>query len=96
MTPARRLSLTAVVVATTASASAAVVPDDIVAAVAVPTAAQDLALSGAVVLNPADETARQGVLLVRDGQVSAMAERVPPDFPGPTLALDGKFVCSTN
>lgn len=92
MTPARRLSLTAVVVATTASASAAVVPDDIVAAVAVPTAAQDLALSGAVVLNPADETARQGVLLVRDGQVSAMAERVPPDFPGPTLALDGKFV----
>ena len=35
---------------------------------------------------------RRGVLLVRDGRVSAMAERVPPDFPGPTLALDGKVV----
>jgi len=92
MTPARRPPLTAVVAATIASASAAVVPDGIAAAVAVPTAAQDLALSGAVVLNPADETARQGVLLVRDGRVSAMAERVPPDFPGRTLVLDGKFV----
>lgn len=92
MTPACRPPLTAVVAATIASVSAAIVPDGIAAAVAVPTAAQDLALSGAVVLNPADETARQGVLLVRDGRVSAMAERVPPDFPGPTLTLDGKFV----
>lgn len=74
-----------------ANASAAAVSPAI--PVAVPTAvAQDLALSGAVVLNPADETARQGVLLVRDGRVHAMAERVPPDFAGPTLALDGKFV----
>ena len=91
MTLGWRLSLaTVVAAATAASAAVAVVPEG--AAASAPTAAQDLALSGAVVLNPADETARSGVLLVRDGRVAAMAERVPPNFPGPTLALDGKFV----
>ena len=85
MTIGCRLSPAAIMaLATAVSAGAAVVPD------AAP--AQDLALSGAVVLNPADETARRGVLLVRDGRVAAIVERVPPEFPGPTLALDGKFV----
>ena len=54
--------------------------------------AQTLALSGATILNPADESVRHGVLLIEDGTVSRIAETVPPDFPGETLDLTGKFV----
>ena len=54
--------------------------------------AQHLALTGATILNPADESTRHGVLLIEDGRVSRIAETVPPDFPGETLDLTGKFV----
>ena len=57
-----------------------------------PAAAQDLALTGAAILNPADESIRHGVLLIENGTVSRIAETVPPDFPGETLDLAGKFV----
>ena len=57
-----------------------------------PAAAQDLALAGAAILNPADETTQRGVLLIKDGRVSRITETVPPDFPGETLDLTGKFV----
>ena len=57
-----------------------------------PAAAQDLALTGATILNPADESIRHGVLLIENGTVSSIAEIVPPDFPGETLDLTGKFV----
>ena len=35
---------------------------------------------------------RRGPLLIEDGRVSRIAETVPPDFPGETLDLTGKFV----
>ena len=54
--------------------------------------AQTLALSGATILNPADESVRRGVLLIENGTVSRIVETVPPDFPGETLDLAGKFV----
>lgn len=54
--------------------------------------AQTLALSGATILNPADESIRHGVLLIENGTLSRIAEAVPPDFPGETLDLTGKFV----
>ena len=57
-----------------------------------PAAAQDLALAGAAILNPADESIQRGVLLIEDGRVSRITETVPPDFPGETLDLTGKFV----
>ena len=57
-----------------------------------PAQAQTLALSGAIILNPADESIRHGVLLIEDGTVSRIAEAVPPDFPGETLDLTGKFI----
>ena len=56
------------------------------------TTAQHLALTGATILNPADESTQHGVLLIEDGRVSRIAETVPPDFPGETLDLTGKFV----
>ena len=56
------------------------------------TTAQHLALTGATILNPADESTRHGVLLIEDGRVSRIAETVPPNFPGETLDLTGKFV----
>ena len=55
-------------------------------------AAQHLALTGATILDPADESVRHGVLLIEDGAVSRIAEAVPPDFPGEILDLTGKFV----
>ena len=54
--------------------------------------AQDLALAGAAILSPADESIRHGVLLIENGTVSRIAETVPPDFPGETLDLAGKFI----
>lgn len=57
-----------------------------------PLAAQDLALTGATFLNPADESIRHGVLLIEDGRISRFTDAVPPGFPGETLDLAGKFV----
>ena len=54
--------------------------------------AQSLALSGATILNPADESIQHGVLLIEDGKVSRIADDVPPNFPGETVDLTGKFV----
>ena len=54
--------------------------------------AQTLALTGATILTPADESIRHGVLVIEDGTVSRIAEAVPPDFPGETLDLTGKFI----
>ena len=57
-----------------------------------PAAAQDLALVGATILNPADESTLHGILLIEDGRISRITDAVPPDFPGETLDLTGKFV----
>ncbi len=54
--------------------------------------AQNLALSGAVVLNPADESIHGGVVLIEAGRIAALAEEVPADFDGSTLDLGGRFV----
>ncbi|NNM34859.1 MAG: amidohydrolase family protein [Gemmatimonadetes bacterium] len=54
--------------------------------------AQDLALTGATVLNPADESIRSGVLLIRDGTVVGLEDALPPGFGGEVVALDGGFV----
>ena len=64
----------------------------IISAAPRPAAAQDLALTDAVVLNPVDESVQRGVLLIQDGKVTGIGDRVPPDFPGRTLDLGGKFV----
>ncbi len=55
-------------------------------------AAQDLALTGAVVLNPVDESVRRGVVMIEAGRILGLAEALPPDFGGPTLDLDGRYV----
>lgn len=57
-----------------------------------PAAAQDLALTGATILNPADESTLRGILLIEDGRISRITDAVPPGFPGETLDLTGKFV----
>lgn len=57
-----------------------------------PLAAQDLALTGATILNPADESTLHGVLLIEDGRISRITDAVPPGFSGETLDLAGKFV----
>lgn len=57
-----------------------------------PMAAQDLALTDAVVLNPADESVERGVLLIEAGRVRGVAPRVPPGFSGQILDLEGRFV----
>jgi len=54
--------------------------------------AQDLALTDAVVLNPADESVHGGVVVIEAGHIAMLADELPPDFDGPTLDLDGKFV----
>lgn len=54
--------------------------------------AQDLALTGVVVLNPSDESIHRGVVLIKDGRILTLAETLPSDFHGPTLELDGRFV----
>ena len=55
-------------------------------------AAQDLALMDAVVLNPADESIHRGVVVIEDGRILSLAEALPPDFDGPSLELDGRYV----
>ncbi len=57
-----------------------------------PMAAQDLALADAVVLNPADESVKRGVLLIEAGRVSGIMPHVPPEFAGQILDLQGRFV----
>jgi len=57
-----------------------------------PAAAQDLALAGATILNPADESTRHGVLVIENGKVSRIDEAAPPNSPGETLDLTGRFV----
>ena len=54
--------------------------------------AQDLALTDAVVLNPADESIHRGVVVIEDGRILGLAETLPPDFDGPTLELNGRYV----
>lgn len=55
-------------------------------------AAQDMALTGAVVLNPVDESTHRGVVVIEDGRILSLAEDLPPDFDGPILELDGRFL----
>ena len=57
-----------------------------------PMAAQDLALTDAVVLNPADESLRHGVLLIEAGRISGIGTHVPPEFSGRVLDIEGRFV----
>ena len=54
--------------------------------------AQDLALTGAIVLNPADESIHRGVVLIEDGRIRSLTDGLAPDFDGPTLELDGRYV----
>ena len=54
--------------------------------------AQDLALTDAVVLNPADESIHRGVVVIEAGRILSLADDLPADFDGPTLELDGKYV----
>ena len=55
-------------------------------------AAQDLALTDAVVLNPADESETRGVVLIEAGRVSGIVPGVPQGFGGQVLDLEGRFV----
>lgn len=43
---------------------------------------QTLALTDAVVLNPANESVRRGVLLIEGGMISGFADTIPADFAG--------------
>ena len=54
--------------------------------------AQDLALTNAVVLNPADETVHRGAVVIQAGRIATLADALPPDFDGPVLDLGGRFV----
>ena len=54
--------------------------------------AQDLALTNAVVLNPADETVHRGAVVIQAGRIATLADALPPDFDGTVLDLDGRFV----
>lgn len=54
--------------------------------------AQELALTGVTVLDPADESVQSGVLLIRDGTVVGVRDVVPSGFGGEVIALDGGFV----
>ena len=47
-------------------------------------AAQDLALTGTVVLNPAEETVHRGVVVIEAGRIAMLADELPPDFGGAT------------
>lgn len=57
-----------------------------------PAAAQELALVDAVVLNPADESVARGVLLIEEGRVVGIVDRVPDGFAGQAIDLEGRFV----
>ncbi len=57
-----------------------------------PMAAQDLVLTNAIVLNPADESVRRGVLLIEAGRIGGIESHVPPEFRGRILDLEGRFV----
>jgi len=57
-----------------------------------PVAAQDLALADAVILNPADESLRRGVLLIEAGRITGIETRIPPEFSGRILDIEGRFV----
>ena len=57
-----------------------------------PATAQDLALTDAVVLNPADESVQRGVLLIEGGRVVGVADEVPPAFTGEVRDVGGRFV----
>ncbi|MXW67916.1 MAG: amidohydrolase family protein [Gemmatimonadales bacterium] len=57
-----------------------------------PVAAQDLALADAVILNPADESVRRGVLLIEAGRISDVVTHIPPEFAGRILDVEGRFV----
>ncbi|MXV96807.1 MAG: amidohydrolase family protein [Gemmatimonadetes bacterium] len=65
-----------------------------VAMFALPTglAAQNLALTEAVVLNPADESIHRGVVVIEDGRIRGLTDALPPDFDGPTLSLGDRYV----
>ena len=54
--------------------------------------AQNLALTGVTVLNPADESARSGVLLIQGGVVLGVEDGVPSGFEGEVVDLEGAFV----
>lgn len=55
-------------------------------------AAQNLALTDAVVLNPADESVHRGVVVIEDGRIRSLTDALPPDFDGPTLNLGDRYV----
>jgi len=55
-------------------------------------AAQNLALTDAVVLNPADESIHRGVVVIEDGRIRNLTDALPPDFDGPTLNLGDRYV----
>ena len=44
-----------------------------------PASAQDLALTGAVILNPGDGSAQSGVLLIEDGKITGIQAGVVVD-----------------
>ena len=54
--------------------------------------AQDLALTDAVVLNPADESVHRGAVVIRGGRIAELADALPADFDGPTLNVGGRYV----
>ena len=54
--------------------------------------AQEVALVGATVLNPADETRRSGVLVIRDGAVVGLESAVPGGFAGEVVDVSGAYV----
>ncbi len=55
-------------------------------------AAQDLYLTNVKVIDPAAREIREGNLQVVDGKIAGRPEQAPPDFTGPTVDLQGKWV----
>jgi len=54
--------------------------------------AQELAVVNGTILNPADESARPGVLLIDDGVVVGVADGLPAGFDGEVVDAQGGFV----
>lgn len=57
-----------------------------------PMAGQTLALTNAVVLNPADESVKRGVVLIDGGRMRGIAPGIPSEFSGQILDVEGRFV----
>lgn len=56
------------------------------------TAAQDLFLTDARIVDPAAQEVRRGNLLIVDGVIAGSPEKAPEGFSGTTVDLDGKWV----